>query len=302
MQLLFKNFEINNDINNEWILENCYVAGGACVSNYTRKQINDVDIYFKTKEARDFFMKHYDHSDKYITKDEDLWKCLLDIDSIEGTDTLTKKYEDSGFEIEREMRSISKDEQVLCYNIVGEGTVAKPLLEKQKWMFEHGYDYVLLHNTYFNVEGSDDTFLGNKSITIKHNDIKYQFILRFYGEPEQMMNDTFDFQHCKIAYDLKERKYIASEETWQALCKKELIYVNSYYPISSLKRLNKYHSRDFRYSNDTFLNILKDISKLDLNDKYLVEDQMIGYYEDFNYDVVFNDLNIVDDLFLDIWE
>lgn len=57
MQLLIKDLNISDLINNQWIMDNCYIAGGACVSNATRQPIHDVDIYFKTKDARDLFIE-----------------------------------------------------------------------------------------------------------------------------------------------------------------------------------------------------------------------------------------------------
>ncbi|MBV4307741.1 hypothetical protein KSZ74_22410, partial [Parabacteroides distasonis] len=75
--------------------------------------------------------------------------------------------------------------------------IPEPLFQKQRWMFDNGYDYVLLERNHFEVNDKD--FLGNKSITLKRNDMVYQFILRFYGDAQEMMDKTFDFQHCKIA-------------------------------------------------------------------------------------------------------
>ncbi len=50
MQLLIKGLKVTEEIDEEWIKENCYIAGGCCVSHATRSPINDVDIYFKTKK------------------------------------------------------------------------------------------------------------------------------------------------------------------------------------------------------------------------------------------------------------
>jgi len=73
MQLLIKDLNISDLINNQWIMENCYIAGGACVSNATRQPIHDVDIYFKTKDARDLFIEQVG-DDKYITKTSNEWQ------------------------------------------------------------------------------------------------------------------------------------------------------------------------------------------------------------------------------------
>ncbi len=172
---------------------------------------------------------------------------LLKSNSIEFGDT--KKY--GKIEIKT-----GKINDIKCF-LVDDMKISFEIFEKQKWLLENGYDYVLAERNHFEVE--NDTFLGNKSITIKMNDLTYQFILRFYGEPKQVMDETFDFQHCKIAYDLETDKYIASEETWECLSKREIKYVNSFYPVSSLKRLYKYASRGYKYTANEFIKIIKDI-------------------------------------------
>ena len=81
MQLLIKDLNISDTINNQWIMDNCYIAGGACVSNATRQPIHDVDIYFKTKDARDLFIEQAG-DDKYIKKTSSEWQALLMYDSL----------------------------------------------------------------------------------------------------------------------------------------------------------------------------------------------------------------------------
>ncbi len=292
MQLLIKDLNITYELNHEWIMQNCYIAGGACVSNATRQPIHDIDLYFKTKEARDFFIEKIDGGIFYISKKEDLWKSLVIYDSL-----LESKAINVGEECQYigNLKISSSEEEidnkkVVCYlfeNDYKSYVIPKPLFDKQKWMFNNGYDYVLLERNHFEVD--DSTFYGNKSITLKKNGLIYQFILRFYGDPKEMMEETYDFQHCKIAYDLAENKYIASEDTWKCLSRRELIYVNSYYPISSIKRLYKYAERGFKFTTDEFVKIVKDISKMNLDNKFIIEDQVIGYYEDFDYNDVFEE-------------
>lgn len=285
MQLLVKDLNISDTINNKWIMDNCYIAGGACVSNATRQPIHDVDIYFKTKEARDLFIEEISDGEYISNKSTEylfimIYDSMLKSGAIEVGDTRE-------FETDFTMSSRNSD-GIVIYKIddgYKEREVPEPLFLKQKWMFENGYDYVLLERNHFEVDDGD--FFGNKSITLKRNDMVYQFILRFYGDPQKMMDETFDFQHCKIAYDLATREYIATTETWESLSKRELRYVNSFYPISSLKRLYKYGKRGFIWNNNEFVKIVRDIHKVDTDNKFVMEDQLVGYYEDFNYNEIF---------------
>lgn len=288
MQLLIKDLNLSDTINNQWIMDNCYIAGGACVSNATRQPIHDVDIYFKTQDARDLFIEQIG-DDKYITKTSNEWQALLMYDSL-LTGKVIEVGDDKYFDELKIKISSYKAKENIIYTVdtdVRQTEVPEPLFRKQRWMFDNGYDHVLLERNHFEVDEKD--FMGNKSITLKRNDMVYQFILRFFGDPQEMMDKTFDFQHCKIAYDLAAREYIATQETWEALSKRELYYVNSFYPVSSIKRLYKYGGRGFSWNNDEFVKIIRDIHKVDTSDKFVMEDQLIGYYEDFDYNDVFCD-------------
>lgn len=282
--------KISEKINEEWINKNCYIAGGACVSNATRQPIHDIDIYFKTKEARDLFISEISE-ERYFSKSSNEWKALIMYDSLLENGVIEIGDEKNFTDLEC-LISSEKFRDAIVFNLKNkydDYTIPKPLFEKQKWMLSNGYDYVLLERNHFSVE--DNEFLGNKSITIIRNDMFYQFILRFYGDPQKMMDETFDFQHCKIAYDLEINEYITTQETWEALSKRELHYVNSFYPISSLKRLYKYGNRGFKWNNNEFVKIIRDIHKVDVENKFVLEDQLIGYYEDFDYNIVFSKEN-----------
>ncbi len=302
MQLLIKGLKITNKINEDWIKQNCYIAGGACVSNFTRKPINDVDIYFKTKEARDEFIKEVDDEECYFERKNPLFLAISLYDVEYGNDNsgIEKTYKFNIDSQEKEVKvsrnkSSNGDFFRTKYSNDREfKDVPVELYKKQKWMFENGYDYVLAEMNHYCC-CSNAYIFGNKSITIKKNDMKYQFILRFYGNPEEMMDKTFDFQHCKIAYDLSKNEYIASQDTWQCLSKRKIKYVNSFYPISSLKRMYKYKKREFTCTNDEFVKIVRDIHKLDVNNKFVIEDQLVGYYEDFDYNVVFKGKKLFSD-------
>lgn len=288
MQLLIKDLNLSDTINNQWIMDNCYIAGGACVSNATRQPIHDVDIYFKTQDARNLFIEQIGDN-KYITKTSSVWQALLMYDSL-LTGKVIEVGDDKYFDELKIKISSYKAKENIIYTVdtdVRQKEVPEPLFRKQRWMFDNGYDHVLLERNHFEVDEKD--FMGNKSITLKRNDIIYQFILRFYGDPQETMDKTFDFQHCKIAYDLATREYITTQETWEALSKRELHYVNSFYPVSSLKRLYKYGGRGFSWNNDEFVKIIRDIHKVDTDNKFVMEDQLIGYYEDFDYNDVFCD-------------
>jgi len=65
-------------------------------------------------------------------------------------------------------------------------------------------------------------------------------------------------------------------EALEALITKQLKYVGSYYPVSSLIRTRKFLNRGFSCSAGEYLKMAYQVSKLDLNDIEVLKEQLIG--------------------------
>jgi hypothetical protein len=87
---------------------------------------------------------------------------------------------------------------------------------------------------------------------------KIQLITKFVGQPYDVV-EKFDWKHIKSYYICKEERLYLTNNVYQLICEKELIYTGSDYPLSSLMRLKKYIKKGWNVSNTTILHIALDI-------------------------------------------
>lgn len=115
-------------------------------------------------------------------------------------------------------------------------------------------------------------FISSNAITLS-NDI--QIVVRFYGEPNEI-HDTYDFIHTKAYYDIKEDKVMIPNEVYEHVINKTLNYTGSKYPVCSIFRVRKFIERGWKINAGQLLKICMQISKLDLMNISVLEDQLIG--------------------------
>ena len=130
-------------------------------------------------------------------------------------------------------------------------------------------------NKYFPV------FFSSNAITLKG---KIQLIFRFYGEPETI-HENFDFIHCTNYYDCSKRKLVLNNKALESILTKQLYYNNSVFPVSTLFRIRKFMKRGFNISAGEIFKIAYHVSKLDLDDVAVLEEQLAGvdsaYFQSF---------------------
>lgn len=115
-------------------------------------------------------------------------------------------------------------------------------------------------------------FISSNAVTLA-NDI--QLVFRFYGPPE-IIHSNYDFIHCTNYWLGETEELILKQEALQSLLTKELIYVGSKYPLCSMIRTRKFIKRGFSCDAGQFVKMGWQISQLDLNDIYVLEDQLMG--------------------------
>jgi len=130
-------------------------------------------------------------------------------------------------------------------------------------------------NKYFPV------FFSSNAITLKG---KIQLIFRFYGEPETI-HENFDFVHCTNYYDCCYGKLILNNRALESILTKQLYYNNSVFPVSTLFRIRKFMKRGFNISAGEMFKIAYHVSKLNLDDVAVLEEQLVGvdsaYFQSF---------------------
>ena len=115
-------------------------------------------------------------------------------------------------------------------------------------------------------------FLSDNAITLSH---KVQLVLRFYGDVDDI-HKNYDFAHCMNSFEYSTSTLILHPESLNSLLNKALIYRGSLYPIASVFRIRKFLRRGWSITAGQMLKMVWQISELDLKDKEVLRDQLIG--------------------------
>lgn len=115
-------------------------------------------------------------------------------------------------------------------------------------------------------------FLTDNAITLSD---KTQLIIRFYGDAEKI-HQSFDYVHCTNYWRSDTKEVVLRQDALESLLTKRLYYLNSKYPICALIRIRKFLKRGFYIDAGQILKICFQISKLDLNNISVLNDQLVG--------------------------
>lgn len=115
-------------------------------------------------------------------------------------------------------------------------------------------------------------FVTSNAITLSD---KIQLVLRFQGEPDEI-HTNYDFVHCTSHWTSWDEKLTLRPEALECMLTKELRYVGSKYPICSLIRTRKFITRGWTINAGQFVKMAYQVSKLDMNDPMVLEDQLVG--------------------------
>lgn len=101
-----------------------------------------------------------------------------------------------------------------------------------------------------------------------------QIVLRFWETPAQI-HETFDFVHATNYFTFA-TGIVTNIQALESLLAKTLRYQGSHYPLTSIIRAKKFMKRGWRISAGEYLKIMMQISKLDLTNPDVLEEQLIG--------------------------
>ncbi len=242
------------------------VTGGCIASMLLGEEVNDFDIYFRTKgtvaKVADYYVK------KFQVGRQAQGGVPVNIYVEETTDSEGKD----------RVRIVVKST-----GVAGEG-------QKQDYQyFEHGNDHDA--GEYVNeafdplsdVKDAADAvakehpkyspvFLSSNAISLRG---KVQLILRFYGDPETI-HGNYDFVHCMNYWESDPSKLTLKGEALESLLSKALVYRGSKYPLCSVIRSRKFIERGWRINAGQYLKMAMQISALDLTDHTVLEEQLTG--------------------------
>jgi hypothetical protein len=236
------------------VIQNSFITGGCIASMLLKEQVHDYDIYFTNKKTVLAVAEYY--AGKFQKANAE----IVDVDNI-GDDKRAEYFR---------MHGISGAGRVAIYCDAHYQNTES--FEKDEEDIEE-LTTVLLHEKEDETTGEKyrPLYLSPNAISLSH---AVQLILRFYGDPEEV-HKNYDYVHA-TNYWTPGKGLFLNQPALESILAKELIYIGSKYPVASILRVKKFILRGWTINAGQQLKIMYQISKLDLNDIAVLEDQLVG--------------------------
>jgi hypothetical protein len=218
------------------IRENVLITGGAIVSMLNNDEVNDYDVYFRTKEACIKVAEYYanifnkTHSARVEIKvDNDRVQCFI---------------QSAGVAAEEGENGITDETEPF---------VESPTINDEKPKYR-------------------PVFFSTNAISLSD---KIQLVIRFHGSPDEI-HTNYDFIHCTCCYSFFDNEITLPARALESIINKELHYIGSKYPVCSIIRTRKFISRGWTINAGQYLKMCLQVSELDLKDLQTFKDQLAG--------------------------
>lgn len=289
---------ITDPILKKRVLESAVVTGGCITSMLLNEDVNDYDVYLKDKQVVYDLAKYYcdqfqndpKNSDRgaYVitgiavlkwkdgrSKLKSLLPKMEDVTYNEYCAWLinregdyTKSFDNTCRYIRDNILKIKEDR--VCIVIPSEG-----IMEEQDSIADDvEFDVEQVVEECNGIEDKEPyrpIFLSNNAITLSN---KIQIIIRFYGDVEEL-HSNYDFVHCTNYWTLG-TGVVLNKEALECILNKELKYIGSKYPLCSVVRTRKFIKRGWQINAGQYVKMLYQISKLNLDDPEVFEEQLVG--------------------------
>jgi hypothetical protein len=240
------------------IKDGAFITGGSIASMFLKEDVNDFDIYFRDKQSLKAVLHYYikkanngrlvEYTPNMSDYDSVVSANLVGL--IDGSYWLVPDSMLGNGSFSRQIRNIESDRlKVFIYEGI------------------RRFDYKPEDETPFRL-----LCITPNSITLSD---KLQIVMRFHGEPDEI-HKNYDFVHATNVYDYKNDKLIINQPALESLIMKELKYIGSLYPLTSILRAKKFVSRGWTITAGEHLKIMYQVSALDLSDIDVLEEQLIG--------------------------
>ena len=253
------------------ILEQTIVTGGCITSMLLQEDVNDYDVYFRTGEGAFRVAQYYVRKMNELRKDK----------KQDGTDVPPLFIAD--FQTKIQMDSFSGKRFIIIAK--SSGVAEENKAGEYQYFEQNDPDGVAAEKYLDDVKASaeqskaDTTkkpyrpiFLSSNAITLSDS---VQIVCRFYGEPSEI-HANYDFVHCMCHWQSWDGLLSTPEKALHAMMSRTLIYEGSLYPVCSLIRTRKFIQRGWRISAGQYLKMAFQVSKLNLSDIRVLEDQLVG--------------------------
>lgn len=278
------------------VKKNTIVTGGAIANLLLNEEVKDYDLYFKDKATtfavaqyyvNQFNEAHKDRKNKlggnakaFVLNGETLKSNGGGFEFIDKNSELAKEFSNQGKNVSRMVASTTPDRIKIIVRSDGVAAENSKVLDNP---FEDAVeamsdaDHLDEKALEAGTEGEKKdpyrpVFLSTNAITLAD---KIQLVVRFYGDAEEI-HKNYDFTHCTNYYDFGKQELVLKPEALECLINKELKYQGSKYPLCSVIRTRKFIKRGFHINAGQYLKMCFQISKLDLSNIDVLEDQLVG--------------------------
>lgn len=225
------------------------VTGGSITSMLLGELPNDYDVYFRNpqtaKAVADYYLSAYIKNDM-VSKIES---------TIVNNDSVVIRIKSAGI-IQEGQEGEGGLNDYQYFESMSPVESARYFKYKRKSDIEKKYRV---------------SYISSNAISLTDD---VQIILRFTGSPEEI-HKNYDFVHATNYFTMDEGLTL-HPEAMEATLAKELRYVGSRYPICSMFRLKKFIRRGWTITAGQMFKIAWDISKLDLDNREVLYDQLVG--------------------------
>jgi len=248
--------------------KNTIITGGSIASMLLREKVNDYDLYFTNHETTLAVAKYYVKKFKSRPKFKNGMEVAIDVTDEDGRVNI--KVKSAG------VASNKEDDGYKYFE-----ADADPDAQDATEYVAHSMSSDAEESA-VTVENYEPVFLSSNAITLSG---RVQIILRFYGDATEI-HKNFDFVHCTNYWTSGNGELVLKADALEALLTKELRYIGSLYPICSIIRLRKFIKRDFTINAGQILKMCFQISKLDLSNPSVLEDQLTGVDVAYFHEVI----------------
>ncbi|WP_226552943.1 hypothetical protein [Celeribacter naphthalenivorans] len=262
-------------IKDEELRETCakeaIVTGGSIASMLLGEDVNDFDIYFRTKRTvkavADYYVKEFE-AHRLAQGGVPVSVYVEELKDTEGKDRVRIVVKSAGVIGEGQERDYQYFEGVQNDHDAGEyvGEAFDPLSSVKDIADAAKPD----------MEGEGEkyspAFLSSNAISLRG---KIQLILRFYGDPDEI-HQSYDFIHCMNYWESGTGALTLNPEALEALLSRTLVYAGSKYPLCSVIRTRKFIKRGWRINAGQYLKMAMQIAELNMTNHVTLEEQLTG--------------------------
>lgn len=287
----------------EAIKRDVFVTGGAIASMLLGEEVNDYDVYFKTKETTvlvaAYYIKLFNKTKGELPKRSRIASCNPKLALVRRVNIKGEEEERVIFYMKSAGVAAEEQGEYAYFEMMSEGALDEFMSSLEMCDVDASEE-----TTESLIEGLADEaeetiedvaeelskkkpsfrpiFFSENAVTLSN---KMQVVTRFFGPPSEV-HKNYDFVHTMNYYDYNEDELVLNQASLESLLSKSLIYNGSLYPVASLFRIRKFMTRGWRITAGQMLKIIFQVSNIDLNDLNVLRDQLIGVDQAYMHELL----------------